>query len=123
MCLGALSHSALAQLPSGSSSLVEQPNLQPVYGGQPPKPGDAEFVIKLWQLQQQRWLTSRVGGNAILDKLGSGSMASWQFFNVTVAKYQPQDCFGGAFTQVWASRSSSVGAVQRYRAVWSHGQC
>jgi hypothetical protein len=53
----------------------------------------------MWQLQQQRYLTLRQGGQQLMEKINDG-MASWQFFNVSVQKYVPDDCFGGAFTQV-----------------------
>lgn len=91
---------ALNELPRGSTSAVETPNLQPTYEGAPPAPGAASFTIKRWQLQQQRWLVQRVGGTSLLDKLGNNGMASWQFFNVTVRKYKPMDCFNAAYTQV-----------------------
>jgi hypothetical protein len=90
---------SLSQLPSGSNSVVEVPNLQPTYLGPPPEIGDSNFTVKMWQLQQQRYLTSRQGGQQLMERIYDG-MASWQFFNVSVEKYVPDDCFGGAFTQV-----------------------
>jgi hypothetical protein len=91
---------SLNQLPGGQNSAPEVPNLQPTYVGGQPKPGDTGFTIKLWQLQLQRWLLSSAGGLALMDQLGANSLASWQFFNVTVEGYQLNDCFAAAVVQV-----------------------
>ncbi|WIA41787.1 hypothetical protein OEZ86_009120 [Tetradesmus obliquus] len=105
---------SLTALPSGSNSVVEVPNLQPTYVGPPPKMGDSNFTVSMWQLQQQRYLTLRQGGQQLMEKINDG-MASWQFFNVSVEKYVPEDCFGGAYTQ------GSVGTPESYSVV-SSGQ-
>jgi hypothetical protein len=79
------------------------PDLQPVYqGGHRPQPGAGSFVIRMWQLQRQRWLLSRAGGSTLMDRMGSNP--SWQFFNVTVESYVPPDCFAAAVVQVRALR-------------------
>lgn len=92
---------ALNKLPHGSSSAVEIPDLQPNYvGDQNPKMGADSFTIKSWQLQRQRYLLTKAGGSVIMDKIGQGSTASWQFFNVTVEPYKPPDCFAAAVVQV-----------------------
>jgi hypothetical protein len=40
-----------------------------------------------------------------MDKIGQGSTASWQFFNVSVEGYMPPDCFAAAVTQVRQPRA------------------
>lgn len=90
---------ALNKLPSGSSSAVETPDLQPNFvGGKPPRLGAQSVGIKTWQLQQQRWMLARAGGNTLMDKMSS--TASWQFYNVTAEGYTEPDCFAAAVVQV-----------------------
>lgn len=93
-------HRALSDLPDGSNAAVEIPNLQPSYSGPRPAAGAERFVIRLWQLQLGRWLLSRAGGNTLMDRMRSSSLATWQFFNVAVEPYTPRDCFAAATTQV-----------------------
>jgi hypothetical protein len=76
----------------------------------------------MWQLQQQRYLTSRQGGNQLMEKINDG-MASWQFFNVSVEKYVPDDCFGGAFTQVRYVTSSYCMASEHLVASTLNRRC
>lgn len=110
--------SALNRLPSGSTSAVEVPDLQPGYvGNKPPRPGATSFVIKLWQLQRQRWLLSKSGGAVYMEK--QGNTASWQYFNVTAEAYEVPDCFAAAFMQVWAGLGfGGLGHDSRVMVPW-----